>query len=82
MMPRPKSDTSTQKSWKLTSKVWHTFERIMANEQQKAKCCYYKKVMSANYGSGTSHLKKHAKKVCLGRRLRLEASQRKLKVRK
>ena len=36
--------------------------------------------MPANSGSGTSHLKKHAEKVCSGRHLRLGAGQRKLKV--
>lgn len=61
------SGTSTQKSRNLTSKVWQTFEMIMINEQQKAKCCYYKKVMFANPGSGASHLKNHTKKVCSSR---------------
>ncbi|XP_048226845.1 zinc finger BED domain-containing protein DAYSLEEPER-like [Ricinus communis] len=47
---------------------------------QKAKCKYCKSALSYSGNNGTSHLLKHAKKICSGRHLKLPSGQLQLKI--
>ena len=68
-------------SKKLTSEAWEFFDKFDdENGVGKAKCKHCNAILSAAVGSGTSHLLKHARKVCPGRHLRLAPSQTQLKV--
>lgn len=70
----------TKPSKKQTSKAWDYFDKIEVSGVVKAKCKYCKVVLSAGSVTGTSHLLKHAKKVCSGRHLVLASGQTQLKL--
>lgn len=58
-------------SKKHTSEAWEYFDRVDVKGVTKAKCKYCPAILSYKGANGTSHLLKHAKKVCPGRHLRL-----------
>ena len=52
----------SSKHRKLNSKAWDDMERIIENNEVKAKCKYCKKLLGASSNKGTSHLLHHIKR--------------------
>ena len=56
------NEYDSPKHQKLNSKVWDDMERIIENDEVKAKCKYCKKLFVANSNKETSHLLHHIKR--------------------
>ncbi|XP_057793338.1 zinc finger BED domain-containing protein DAYSLEEPER-like [Salvia miltiorrhiza] len=76
----PISGVTIKTSKKVTSEAWDHFDKIVEKGVTKAKCKYCKAVLSYKVSTGTSHLLKHAKKVCSGKHLRVGVGQTQLKI--
>lgn len=76
----PSELTSCKHGKKLTSEAWEFFDRVVIKGVLKAKCKYCPSLLSYKGANGTSHLLKHARKVCPGKHLRLGVGQTQLKV--
>lgn len=70
-----------KKSKKHTSEAWDHFSKVVENGvATKAQCKYCTAVLTYRVNSGTSHLLKHARTVCPGKRLQHGAGQKQLKI--
>ena len=76
------SSCTKDKGRKTTSEAWNYFVREEVNGVIRAVCKHCGVSLVTGGSSGTSHLLKHAKKVCSGRHLNLARGQTTLRVKK